>query len=101
MIASAVESLDSRRLLIVLDLIPIVLQGGVFLGVEAGGIHLTDILVAANHAALFGDIVHAGHAVRVIGHLVPHDDRVARIARAQRARLDYRRGGMPPGTKVV
>ena len=71
----------------ILDLIPVALQGGHFLGAEAGGIHIANHVAAVHHAALLGHIFNILYALLVVGGFVAHNQRVAGVGFAHGAVL--------------
>ena len=90
-----------KALLIVVDGVPVVLQGGHFGGTVAGGIHVAKNIAAVDHAALLGYVFDGLNALVVKGRLVSDDQRVTGIGGADGTGL-YRSGGGPlPGAEAA
>ena len=89
-----------QRLLIVLDGVAAVLQGGHFLGAVAGGVDVADHVAAINHAALLRHIVDILHALLVVSGFIAHNQRIARVGGSERARFHHR-GALRLGTHHI
>ena len=90
-----------KALLIVVDGVPIVLQGGHFSGAVAGGVHIAQNIAAVDHAALFGHIFDGLNALVVKRRFVADDQRVAGVGGADGAGLHRGGSGTLPGTEAA